>query len=138
MSNPTPQAELPKKTCGFRLSGLDVAVIVLAIVLTFGTRPWLAELSWLFVIVAGHFFLFCNVFRIHRWYELAWSGLFIINVSTWYVMDALNWLGVLLVQCPITLVLILMSFVQRDYHGVCWRLAPHPRVPDVEQPSKGI
>jgi hypothetical protein len=131
MSKRSQQGKPQRKTHGFRLTKIDVGVIIVVIVLTAGTRPWLDSLVWLFVIVAGHFFLFCNLFRIQRVYELTWSGLFVINVSAWYVLDALDWWWVLAVQSPITALFITMSFMQRDYHGVLWRLAPNPRIVEV-------
>lgn len=139
MSNPAPQRRYQCKAHGFRLSRMDVGVIVSVIVLTVVARPWLGEMSWLFAIVAGHFFLFCNVFRIHRKYELVWSGLFVINVSTLCVIGAVDWGLVLAAQSPITALFIVLSFVQRDYHGVLWRYAPNPRAPrSIENQAEGV
>src|SRR5688572_5938331 len=62
-------------------------------------------LWWLLLIAAGHFFLFCNVFRIIRRRELIWAGLFVLNVCVWAWFDRLSCLGVLLCQLPITVAL---------------------------------
>jgi len=112
------------------MSGLDALVMVVAVAATGLTLPWLGVMAWLFVIVAGHFFLFCNVFRIQRVLELVWAGLFVLNVSGWYVMDAFEWWRVLAAQTPATIALVSMSFSKNDYHGVFWRYAPHPRQVD--------
>ena len=120
----------PGKPCGFRMSVSDLLVLVVAGVATGLALPWLGVMAWLFVIVAGHFFLFCNVFRIQRMFELIWAGLFVLNASIWYVVDALDWWWILVVQSPVTILFIAISFSKQDYHGVFWRHAPHPRQVD--------
>ena len=128
----------PGKSCGFRISGLDAIVLLLVVVATVVSYSWLGVMAWLFVIVAGHFFLFCNIFRIQRFFELIWAGLFVLNVSMWFVMDAFDWWWVLAVQSPVTILFIVMSFLKQDYHGVFWRHAPYPRqVSPMEKRQQG-
>ena len=121
------------------MSFFDAMVLLVAAVATGVLLPWLGVIAWLFVIVAGHFFLFCNVFRIQRVFELVWAGLFVLNVSVWYVMDLLDWWLVLAVQTPVTITFVAMSFSKKDYHGVFWRYAPHPRrVEPVGEHKQGV
>ena len=63
---------------GFRLSAIDVIVILvgaIASVVLWSTVWWI---GFVIAFVVAHFFLFCNVFRVARPLELAWSGLFIV------------------------------------------------------------
>jgi len=69
------------RTWGFQFSLKGAAAInvfagVAVVFWRFGNPLW-----WMLVIAAGHFFLFCNLFRIIRRRELIWAGLFIINIT---------------------------------------------------------
>ena len=77
-----------------------------------------SPLWWLLVVAAGHFFLFCNVFRIVRRRELIWAGLYVLNVGVWTGFDRLTWRGVLLCQLPITVALVVADMRAPGYHGV--------------------
>jgi hypothetical protein len=106
------------RTWGFRFSTTDAVAICVfacaATVLRYGASPaW-----WLLVIAVAHFFLFCNVFRIHRYRELTWAGLYILNVCVWAWFDRLTWSNILLSQIPVTLALILMDMRAPGYHGI--------------------
>ncbi len=61
---------------GFRLSSLDIFVLVIGIVAA--VVLWQSVWWWGFLVgfVVGHFFLFCNLFRIARVLELIWAGIF--------------------------------------------------------------
>lgn len=113
---------------GFRISSADVLVLFVAAALYIASRATLGHLALIFVIVPLHFFLFCNVFRIHRSAELIWAAAFALNVAAWASDAPLAWTSVLLIQTPITAVLIYWAFRRDDYHGVLWRHAPRHRV----------
>ncbi len=106
------------RTWGFRFSLTDA----LAICAFLGAAGVLWQqgnpLWWLLLIVAAHFFLFCNVFRIVRRRELIWAGLFVLNVVIWVWFDRLTWSCVLLCQLPITVALIIADMRAPGYHGV--------------------
>ncbi len=106
------------RTWGFRFSPTDGFVICAFLAVAGGLWRLGNPLWWLILIAAGHFFLFCNVFRIHRRFELAWAGLFIVNVGAWLWFDSLDWRGVLACQAPVTVVLIGLEMRQSRYHGV--------------------
>lgn len=57
---------------------MDIVVLVLgaAVAWFMGTVIWWAGAA--VVCVVGHFFLFCNVFRIARASELIWAGTFVV------------------------------------------------------------
>jgi len=111
------------RTWGFRLSWLDGGVIAIAALaaLLLG-HPF----GWLILTVAGHFFLFCNVFRVGRKRELIWAALFVANVAVLIGWGELHWATVLLAQCPVTVAIIIAELRSPLYHGVfAPRLNPH-------------
>ena len=114
MCNP-PQKQ---RTWGFRFSTTDAIVICLVaaavVVLQRAENP----LWRMLIIVAGHFFLFCNVFRIRRKFEFSWAVLFLINFTVWLWLEMLDWLPVLGTQLPITACLVLAEFRSSRYHGI--------------------
>jgi hypothetical protein len=116
-----------KPPAGFRFSATDGVAIVLCALLTWGTRSFLGELALLFPVVLGHFFLFCNVFRIPRRPELLWSALFIVNVTALTSADLFAWSRVLLAQSPVTVTFIALTVFGKDYHGVGYLLVPWGR-----------
>lgn len=111
---------MPKqRTYGIRFSLPDGIVIAITILIT-----WYFWENWnsvvlMLPVVLGHFFLFCNVFRIHRKYELIWASSFVINCLFWVVfMGNFSWTAILLTQSPMTLILILLGIRHPTYHGI--------------------
>lgn len=106
------------KAPGFRFSATDAVAIVVAIVAAVVLRSSLGTMALLFPIVLGHFFLFCNVFRVRRSYEVAWALVFVANVCAWWLSGRFNWWSVLLVQTPMTLLCLGLEIRSERYHGV--------------------
>ena len=108
----------PIRTWGFRFSATDLVVI--GIFLSSVIVLWLFEsvFWWILAIVAVHFFLFCNVFRIARPRELTWAALFILNVGVWAWFDRLTWQNVLLCQLPFSVLLVAHDLLSPTYHGI--------------------
>ena len=69
-------------------------------------------------MVVGHFFLFCNVFRIRTRLELIWVASFLANVMTWVGLQRLDWAAMLVIQIPITGAVIAYEMRSPSYHGV--------------------
>jgi hypothetical protein len=94
--------------------------VVVGVFAGIGFALWRLDnpLWWMFVIAAGHFFLFCNVFRIVRRRELIWAGLYIVNIGAWFWAENLTWTRVLLCQLPITAWLVVADMRGPGYHGV--------------------
>ena len=103
---------------GFRFSGMDAAVIGVFAVAATALSIMESPLWWLLTIVAGHFFLFCNVLRVRRSLELVWAALFLANVAVWSSLDRLSCAGVLAGQLPVTAVLALIELRSQQYHGI--------------------
>ena len=129
---PSPTARRPP---GFRFSGVDAVVLLVGGVATWLTWGVLGQMALLLPVVLFHFFLFCNVFRIRRSYELAWAAAFIVNLLAWQASGTLSWRNVLLTQAPLTLVFILAEMRSGRYHGVAFaRINPQAATPrEVDQ-----
>src|SRR6266478_3813499 len=79
-----------RRTWGFRFAIVDAAAIAAFAVVIAGLH-WLgSSLWWVVAIVAVHFFLFCNVFRVIRRRELIWAALFILNVGFWLLLGRIT------------------------------------------------
>src|SRR5439155_16220925 len=80
---------------------------------------WLvSSLWWLVAIVAVHFFLFCNVFRVIRRRELIWAALSFLNVGFWLWLGRLDWFSVLACKLPVTVGFIAWEVKTTRYHGI--------------------
>jgi hypothetical protein len=77
-----------------------------------------SKLWWLVAVVVGHFFLFCNVFRVVRRWELIWSALFVLNVASWLLLGRLDAVAVLACQLPVSAGVIAWELKARRYHGI--------------------
>lgn len=132
-----------RRSCGFRFSFTDAIVIVLCILgfyLLWKQSSWLAgkfcpydinnqkiitsRIRWASIIlpvVVTHFFLFCNVFRIRRSYELIWSSIFIVNILFCQQLSLFHWGIILAIQIPVTASLIIMEMLSSQYHGILSR-----------------
>ena len=112
-------AQMPsRRPSGFRFSAADALIIAAGAPVT-----WLAwrvdrELAVLPPVVLIHFFLFCNVFRIRRSYELIWAAAFVVNLTAWAASGEIPWPAVLLVQSPVTVAVIAAEVRGERYHGV--------------------
>ena len=108
--------------CGFRFSAADALVLIVGVVATAALWQYAREMSLLVPVVLVHFFLFCNVFRVTRRYELVWAAVFVVNLLAWRAAAGrFTWPTVLLVQTPVTLAVIALEMRSGRYHGVGWR-----------------
>ncbi len=114
---------MSERKAGFRLSAVDIAFIAVAAAATFFLQERLGDSVWVIPFAVGHFFLFCNVFRVRRKYELAWVAVFFVNVTAWAAAGRFSWLSVLASQVPFTLIAIGLEMRSRQYHGIgCRRI----------------
>ncbi|OAI57177.1 hypothetical protein AYO49_02635 [Verrucomicrobiaceae bacterium SCGC AG-212-N21] len=106
---------------GFRFSLLDLFVLVAAAVGTWlvGRELWWAGMLIGFVV--GHFFLFCNVFRISRGAELVWAGIFLVLAGTNIATDFPGWPVTFAATLITTIMLIAREMRQPWYHGIAWQ-----------------
>lgn len=124
-----------RRPAGFRFSAMDAVVIAATVPATWALWAAIGEMGFLLPVVLGHFFLFCNIFRVPRQAELAWGGLFTVNVCLLFYFDLFLWWRAILFQSPATLLVITIAMLRRDYHGLGWskirprRLAEGPTGP---------
>jgi hypothetical protein len=111
-------APAPRSAAGFRFSVTDGVTLAVAFVATRLLLEPAGPHAWLVPVVVGHFFLFCNVFRVRRSYELVWAAGFAANYVAWNVAGAFSWTPVLGAQTPLTLALIALEIRSPRYHGV--------------------
>jgi hypothetical protein len=110
---------------GFRLDAIDTLVLVVgaAGVVLLAQVEW-----WMGLIIGfavGHFFLFCNVFRVARPLELTWSVIFVVLAGSTIVTEQPGWAVTLGVTLVATLLVIVVQVRKPSYHGIGWqRLNP--------------
>lgn len=109
------------RTAGFRFWPTDALFIVACALAGWLLRDFLGRMVWLIPMTAGHFFLFCNLFRVRRSYELAWTALFVANFTAWTFSGVFSWEGVLAMQAPITIAALLLEMRSPRYHGIFCR-----------------
>jgi hypothetical protein len=106
---------------GFRLSVRDVVVIILGVAaasyLT-TIEPW-----WGFIVafVVAHFFLFCNVVRMARPFELSWAAVFLALASATLLTEAPGWPITTGVSLAVTVVVVVLQMRKPSYHGLGWQ-----------------
>ena len=119
-----PDTRPSRRTAGFRISTIDVAAILICGLATVAAWNWVGNLALIAPLALGHFFLFCNVFRIRRNYELVWAAIFIANCFYWinhavgHEDGRISILGILAFQLPVTGFLIWKEMRSPRYHGI--------------------
>lgn len=114
---------------GFRLSKLDVFVLLLGAVACIALAQVDVALSAAVAFLLGHFFLFCNVLRMARLYELVWSGIFVALSAGSLLASVPGWGLTFLLSFASTLLLAALQLRRPSYHGVYWRRI-NPNLPD--------
>ncbi len=109
---------LKARTWGFRFYATDAAVILAALGCVVALKRQGSPLWWMLMTVVGHFFLFCNVVRLRRRFEITWALLFILNIGLWSAFDQLGCSRVLSCQVPATAVLLAAELRSVRYHGI--------------------
>ncbi len=106
---------------GFRLSLRDAIVLAAGAI----AAPALATMVWWwgFVVafVVAHFFLFCNVVRMARPFELAWTAVFLALAVATVMLDFPGWPATISASLAATIVVVALQLRQPSYHGLGWR-----------------
>lgn len=106
---------------GFRLSAIDVVVLMFGIAASFYMHAIYPAISYIILCVVGHFFLFCNLVRMSRVSELAWSFAFIFLVGIHLSTGWLSSVALAIAVVVITSILVVLEMKKPSYHGVGWR-----------------
>ena len=106
---------------GFRLSELDVGVLMLGVCGAVLLARLDEQFGMAVLFVLAHFFLFCNVLRMSRPLELIWAALFVLLAASTFHFGRPPWNYTMAVMLAVTLVLAFVQMLQPSYHGVFWR-----------------
>ena len=105
--------EQRKRSAGFRFFWTDAFVLGLGAVGTWWLFGIARDLALLIPMVVGHFFLFCNVVRLRRKYELFWAIVFCMCMGAWIGFGLLpGWLSV-----SLPLLLTVVRATQKVFDG---------------------
>jgi len=116
----------PEFRPGFRFSLLDALILAAG---AFGSwflwpRSW--WLGFVIAFVVGHFFLFCNVFRLSRSLEFIWAGVFLALMRFTVVSGHPTWPTTAVLSLVMTTVVVGIELRRPSYHGVGWsRINPN-------------
>ena len=108
----------PRFAPGFRLSATDAVFILAGIATALLARK---EIAIPAAVAVGHFFLFCNVFRIRRAPELIWTAAYLILVTCTIAFGHPGWTCSTAVALALAGLLIARETRRPDYHGVAWK-----------------
>ena len=106
---------------GFRCSALDVIVLATGILASFAIGRLGGWMSFVVPYVVGHFFLFCNVFRIPRRSELIWALVFVALALLTATSGRPGWPATIAVSFTVTVAVIGLALRRPSYHGIGWR-----------------
>ena len=114
---------------GFRLSLKDIIILIIGVGASayFATDEIIISIIVLFVL--GHFFLFCNVFRISRPPELFWAAVFIFLSMLTLTVGYPGWITTFSSSLILTLIIIFREIKLPAYHGILW----HKINPELKQ-----
>jgi hypothetical protein len=121
---------------GFRLSMLDIVIVVAGAVasgFTMTVDRWFG-IAISFVVL--HFFLFCNVLRMSRPLELIWAGIFASLAGATIALNFLSWPIVFVILSVVTIIVAIVEMRRPSYHGVAWQKL-NPRLPEWWQSAIG-
>jgi len=110
---------------GFRLSEIDVGILILGVVVPTLIARFHEPLALFMFFAVAHFFLFCNVLRMSRSRELTWAALFVL-LAGGTLRSGFPPFGIALwVMLAVTVVLAIVDMSRPSYHGIFWqRLNP--------------
>ena len=105
---------------GFRLSLTDIIILMIGVAASVYFAISQVVISVIVLFVLGHFFLFCNVFRISRPSELFWAAVFIFLSMLTLTVGYPGWIATFSSSLILTLIIILREIKLPDYHGILW------------------
>ena len=106
---------------GLRFSVMDGCIVVATILSLYFTRHLEWYVGFIIYFTVGHFFLFCNVFRISRIPELIWSGIFLAATIGTIIFSIPGWPLTIAISLVTTIILIAREVKKPSYHGIMWR-----------------
>lgn len=111
---------------GFRISPLDLVILAVGLCAAV-VAP--RDLAIVVAMAVGHFFLFCNVFRMSRLPELIWAAVFLLLASQTLSFATPPWAVTVGVSTTLAGVLIALETRKPRYHGIAWQKL-NPNLPE--------
>lgn len=118
----------PKFQPGFRISKIDVAVLVFGAISTAVLWPMIWWVGFIIAFTVAHFFLFCNVFRISRPLELTWAAIFVVLTLGTVSFGVPSWGVTIGASLVMTATMIAIEMRKPSYHGILWQRV-NPNLP---------
>lgn len=106
---------------GLRLSKGDVVVLAVGGICSLALWDMADLMSMSILFTLAHFFLFCNVLRMCRLYEMIWAVLFIFFASQTIAVNIPGWTDTVLIMLGVTATLSVLQLRQPSYHGILWQ-----------------
>jgi hypothetical protein len=118
----------PEFNPGFRFSIFDALLLLSGALGAWVVWPRSWWIGFVIAFVVGHFFLFCNVFRISRGLELIWAAAFLILTYFTVTSGRPTWTTTALTSSALTIGLVYIELRKPSYHGIGWnRINPNLR-----------
>lgn len=114
---------------GFRLSPLDVVVLVVGSILSVMLWQQTWWIGFVVAFVVGHFFLFCNIVRMARPLELVWAAVFVTLAGATVMAELPGWPATIAVSLMTTVIVVIIELRKPSYHGIGWRYV-NPMLPN--------
>jgi hypothetical protein len=106
---------------GFRISKIDVAVLLLGALGATSVARFDESLGFALAFTVAHFFLFCNVLRMARSLELSWAALFVLLAASTLLHGMPSWGHTFAVMLCVTLIFAALQLHKPSYHGIFWK-----------------
>lgn len=106
---------------GFRCLVLDIVVLVVGTIACIAALQYDARITFVIGFTVGHFFLFCNVFRMSRPPELTWAVIFVGLCVVTFQTGWLGWLETAELSIFTTIILVATEMQKPSYHGIAWQ-----------------
>src|SRR5262249_29611078 len=101
---------------GFRFSIIDAAILAFGGIAAIGcsTLDWWWGFGIAFVL--GHFFLFCNIVRMARRFELIWAAAFLLLAAPTALTGKPGWPLTVALSLVVTLLVVTLEMRKPSYH----------------------
>jgi hypothetical protein len=106
---------------GFRLSALDVVVLIAGTAAAGGVGMYVWWIGYVIAFVVLHFFLFCNVLRMARPLELIWAAVLLVLAGGTVATGYPGWVMTTAASLVATIVVSIVEMRKPSYHGAAWQ-----------------
>ncbi len=106
---------------GLRLSFFDMVILAIAVISVIYLAKVLFFASFMVMFVIGHFFLFCNVFRVSRILEIIWAIVFVSASIMTLIVGYPGWILTVLISLVLSIGFIIYEIKSPSYHGIFWQ-----------------